>query len=80
MKKIPDNWRFMGEHPHTTPQGKTTTIAIYKVEDDYSTFGGFLPINGYMVTANRAVECVNECRAECDRYFKDEQLFDDIPF
>ncbi len=80
MNKIPDNWRFLGEHSHTTPEGKTTTIAVYKIGNDYSTFGGFLPINCYSVTASTAVEVVNECKAECDRYLKDDEVFDDIPF
>ncbi len=80
MNKIPDNWSFLGEHPYTTSEGKTTTIAVYKVGKDYSTFGGFLPINSYIVTASTAVEVINECKAECDRYFAKEQVFDDIPF
>lgn len=70
--QVPRGWIF-----EDTVRYGATLISVYKVG---SSFGGFVPISCYTVVADSRSEVINECRAECDRYFAKEQVFDDIPF
>ena len=77
MKRVPDNWVFLHEVSYEVLPKRVTKIFIYSAGD---VFGAYLPINCYMVTASSEAEVINECRAECDRYFEKEKILDDIPF
>lgn len=72
------SWQFLSDTTYTVQGVGTTRIFLYRVGD--GVFGGVVPASNYSVTASTESECLNECRAECDRYLKDDAVLDDIPF
>lgn len=74
MPKIPDGWVFLRDMSYTVQGVGTTRIFLYRVGE---IFGGCLPMNMFMITASTESEVINECKAECDRYLKED---DNIPF
>ncbi len=72
------SWKFIRDTTYTVQDVGTTGIFLYQVSD--GVFAGVVPASNYSVTASSESECLNECRAECDRYFEKYQPPDDIPF
>lgn len=69
------SWEFLRDTTHTVQGVGTTRIFLYRISE--GVFGGVVPASNYSVTASTEAEVINECRAECDRYLKED---DDIPF
>lgn len=69
------SWKFLRDFTYTAASLKSTRIFLYQVSD--GVFGGVVPASNYSVTASTESECINECKAECDRFLAED---DDIPF
>ena len=69
MAVIPDDWVFHLTVQHTNSSGLHFHISVYRVDDG---FGGYLPINGYMVTGNSRTEVVNACQYQCEKFHEDQ--------